>query len=209
MPLKIVRDDISKVKADIIVNSANPLPICGGGAEYHIFQAADYDELLKAREQVGKICVSGIAVTPAFALKAKYIIHTVGPKWNGGNSGEALSLENCYLGALSKARELGATSIAFPLISSGVYRFPFLKMLPSNRKTGSVPLKNPVVAFLRGFLARNILTKAKASRIFLQGRAKPSVTSSSASFTKRIRTTWKSTNAQISTASIFPRYAAM
>ena len=124
MPLKIVRNDISKVKADAIVNSANKNPICGGGAEYHIYNAAGYDDLLKAREQVGTLKVAQIAVTPAFALDAKYIIHTVGPKWKGGDSGEALALANCYRGALDKAQQLGCQSIAFPLISSGVFKFP-------------------------------------------------------------------------------------
>lgn len=124
MPLKIVRNDISKVKADAIVNSANKAPICGGGAEYHIYNAAGYNDLLKAREQVGPLKVAQVAVTPAFALQAKYIIHTVGPKWNGGDSGEALALANCYRGALEKAQELGCQSIAFPLISSGVFKFP-------------------------------------------------------------------------------------
>ena len=124
MPLKIVRNDISKVKADAIVNSANKNPICGGGAEYHIYNAAGYDDLLKARELVGPLKVAQVAVTPAFALDAKYIIHTVGPKWKGGDSGEALALANCYRGALDKARQLGCQSIAFPLISSGVFKFP-------------------------------------------------------------------------------------
>lgn len=124
MSLKIIRNDISKVKADVIVNSANQEPICGGGAEYHIYEAAGYNDLLKAREQVGPLKVAEIATTPAFALNAKYIIHTVGPKWNGGDSGEALALTNCYLRALEKAKELDCKSIAFPLISSGVFRFP-------------------------------------------------------------------------------------
>ena len=124
MSLKIIRDDISKVKADVIVNSANKEPICGGGAEYHIYETAGYNDLLKAREQVGPLQVAEIAVTPAFALNAKYIIHTVGPKWNDGDSGEALALTNCYRRALEKAKELGCNSIAFPLISSGVFRFP-------------------------------------------------------------------------------------
>lgn len=124
MPLKIVRNDITRVKADAIVNSANKKPICGGGTEYHIYEAAGHAKLLAAREHVGELNVAEIAVTPAFALNAKYIIHTVGPKWNGGNSGEALALANCYRGALEKAKELGCESIAFPLISSGVFRFP-------------------------------------------------------------------------------------
>ncbi|WP_295096402.1 macro domain-containing protein [uncultured Fibrobacter sp.] len=124
MPLEIVRNDITKVKADAIVNSANRHPICGGGTEYQIYEAAGREDLLKAREQVGPLDVAGVAVTPAFALDAKYIIHTVGPKWNDGKSGEMLALANCYRNALDKAKELGCQSIAFPLISSGVFRFP-------------------------------------------------------------------------------------
>ena len=124
MPLRIVRNDISKVVADAIVNSANKNPVCGGGAEYHIYNAAGYNDLLRAREEVGPLKVAEVAVTPAFALAAKYIIHTVGPKWNGGDSGEALALADCYRGALAKAQELGCRSIAFPLISSGVFKFP-------------------------------------------------------------------------------------
>jgi len=124
MPLKIVRNDIAKVKADAIVNSANKNPICGGGAEYSIYKAAGRAELLAAREKVGPLRVAEIAVTPAFALNAKYIIHTVGPRWNDGESGEINALASCYRGALEKAKELACKSIAFPLISSGVFKFP-------------------------------------------------------------------------------------
>jgi O-acetyl-ADP-ribose deacetylase (regulator of RNase III) len=124
MPLEIVRNDITKVKADAIVNSANRQPVCGGGTEYLIYEAAGHEDLLKAREQVGPLDVAEVAVTPAFALDAKYIIHTVGPKWMGGKSGEMLALAGCYRNALEKAKELGCESIAFPLISSGVFRFP-------------------------------------------------------------------------------------
>ncbi len=124
MPLKIERNDITKVRADAIVNSANRHPVCGGGTEYQIYEAAGREELLKAREQVGALGVAEVAVTPAFALDAKYIIHTVGPKWNDGKSGEIAALAGCYRNALEKAKELGCESIAFPLISSGVFRFP-------------------------------------------------------------------------------------
>jgi len=124
MPLKIVRNDISRVRADAIVNSANKNPVCGGGAEYHIYEAAGRDDLLAAREKVGTLEVAEVAVTPAFALSAKYIIHVVGPKWNGGESGEVSALADCYRNALEKALSLGCKSIAFPLISSGVFRFP-------------------------------------------------------------------------------------
>lgn len=124
MPLEIVRNDITKIKADAIVNSVNRKPVCGGGTEYQIYEAAGRENLLKAREQVGALDVSEVAETPAFALNAKYIIHTVGPKWNDGKSGETIALASCYRNALEKAKELGCQSIAFPLISSGVFRFP-------------------------------------------------------------------------------------
>lgn len=124
MPLEIVRNDITKIKADAIVNSANRKPVCGGGTEYQIYEAAGRENLLKAREQVGALDVSEVAETPAFALNVKYIIHTVGPKWNDGKSGEIIALASCYRNALEKAKELGCQSIAFPLISSGVFRFP-------------------------------------------------------------------------------------
>ena len=124
MPLTIVRNDISRVRADAIVNSANKNPVCGGGAEYHIYEAAGHEALLAVREKVGPLEVAEVAVTPAFALDANYIIHVVGPKWNDGESGEVLALANCYRNALNKALELGCESIAFPLISSGVFRFP-------------------------------------------------------------------------------------
>ncbi len=129
MALHLIRNDITKVSADAIVNSANPKPICGGGTEYSIYRAAGFDRLLKAREEIGPLDIASVAVTSAFDLKAKHIIHTVGPVWNDGKSGEFLALQNCYLNALQKAKELKCKSIAFPLIASGVYRFPKDKAL--------------------------------------------------------------------------------
>ncbi len=124
MAFKIVRNDIAKVKADVIVNSANPEPICGGSSDLSIYNAAGYDDLLKAREEIGKLAPGDIGVTDAFQLQAKHIIHTVGPVWNNGKSGELNALRSCYEKSLAKALELNAKSIAFPLISSGVYEFP-------------------------------------------------------------------------------------
>ncbi len=126
MPLQIIRSDIAKVSADAIVNSTNPIPSRSGhgGADFHIYEAAGRSALEQAREKIGTLDIAEIAVTPAFALKAKYIILTVGPRWNGGRSGELSALENCYRGALEKAKALGCASIAFSLISSGSYRFP-------------------------------------------------------------------------------------
>ena len=129
MPFKIVRNDITHVKADVIVNTANPKPIYASGTDLAIFQAAGADELLAERKKVGCIERGDIAVTGAYALNAKYIIHTVGPVWVDGMHKEFETLESCYAKSLQKALELGCDSIAFPLISTGVYGFPKDKAL--------------------------------------------------------------------------------
>ncbi len=84
MPFKIVRNDITKVKADVIVNTANPNPICVSGTDLAIYEAAGKENLLAERANIGKIARGDIAVTGAYNLKAKYIIHTVGPVWTDG-----------------------------------------------------------------------------------------------------------------------------
>ena len=129
MPFKIVRNDITHVKADVIVNTANPKPIYASGTDLVIYQAAGADELLAERKKVGCIERGDIAVTGAYALNAKYIIHTVGPVWVDGMHKEFETLESCYEKSLQKALELGCDSIAFPLISTGVYGFPKDKAL--------------------------------------------------------------------------------
>ena len=129
MPFKIVRNDITHVKADVIVNTANLSPIYVSGTDLAVYQAAGADELLSERKKVGCIKRGDIAVTGAYALNAKYIIHTVGPVWVDGKHNEFETLESCYAKSLQKALELGCDSIAFPLISTGVYGFPKDKAL--------------------------------------------------------------------------------
>ena len=129
MPFKIVRNDITKVKADAIVNTANPNPICGSGTDLAIYEATGKEQLLAERAQIGKIARGEIAVTGAYNLNAKYIIHTVGPVWEDGDHHEFDILESCYMKSLQKAMELKCESIAFPLISTGVYGFPKDKAL--------------------------------------------------------------------------------
>lgn len=124
MPFKIVRNDITKVKADAIVNTANPKPIFASGTDSAIYHAAGEKELLTERKKIGDIAPGNVAVTPAFHLDARYIIHTVGPVWVDGKHGEEQTLFSCYDKSLQKAMELGCKSIAFPLISTGVYGFP-------------------------------------------------------------------------------------
>ncbi|MBQ7990345.1 MAG: macro domain-containing protein [Oscillospiraceae bacterium] len=124
MPFKIIRNDITKVKADIIVNTANPKPVVGGGTDSAVYRAAGEKELLAERIRIGDILPGQAAVTPAFGLPARYIIHTVGPVWEDGDHGERDILRSCYENSLSLAAEHGAESIAFPLIATGVYGFP-------------------------------------------------------------------------------------
>ncbi len=124
MAFQIIRKDITKVSADAIVNTANPKPEYAGGTDYAIYMAAGADELLEERKKIGDIEMGQAAATPAFALNARYIIHTVGPSWVDGNHGEREAVRSCYENSLKLAMELGCESIAFPLIATGVYGFP-------------------------------------------------------------------------------------
>ena len=124
MPFQIIRNDITKVHADVIVNTANPKPKIGSGTDSAVYAAAGADALLAARREIGDIAPGQAAVTPAFSLPSKYIIHTVGPAWLDGQHGEQEILRACYANALALAAEHKAESIAFPLIATGVYGFP-------------------------------------------------------------------------------------
>ena len=123
MPFEILRNDITKMRADAIVNTANPKPVIGLGTDSMIHAKAG-PGLLEARKAIGDIQVGCAAITPAFDLDAHYVIHAVGPVWNGGRYGEEQLLRNCYDSALDIAVKHGCRSIAFPLISSGNYGFP-------------------------------------------------------------------------------------
>ena len=124
MPFKIIRDDITKVKADAIVNPANPEPVIGGGVESAIYEAAGKEKLLEARKELGRLQPGKVGVTEAFNLAAKYIIHVSGLYWKDGNSFEARCLKECYEKALKAALDKGCKSIAFPLLGTGTYGFP-------------------------------------------------------------------------------------
>ena len=129
MPFQIIRNDITNVKADVIVNSANPIPTYAGAVDRSIYLAAGANELLLMRRKIGVIPFGEAAFTPAFNLPAKYIIHTVGPVWIDGEHGEVEAVRSCYQNSLRLASELKCESIAFPLISTGAYGFPKDKAL--------------------------------------------------------------------------------
>ena len=115
MPFEIIRNDIVNMHVDAIVNTANPQPLIGGGTDAGIHAAAG-PELLAARRKIGPIAVGEAAITPGFRLHSKYVIHTVGPIWRDGRSGEEGLLEACYRNSLELARMYGCKSIAFDLM---------------------------------------------------------------------------------------------
>lgn len=129
MPLNVISADITTLKVDAIVNAANPGLLGGGGVDGAIHRAAGAALLDACRalpeSAPGIRCATGEAcITPGFALPARYVIHTVGPIWQGGGQHEALLLAQCYRHSMQRLRESSLGSIAFPAISCGVYGYP-------------------------------------------------------------------------------------
>ena len=123
MPFEIVRHDIVNMRVDAIVNTPNPRPVVGSGVDTGIHAKAG-PKLLEARKKIGDIALGEAVATPGFDLDCRYVIHTVGPVWQGGGSQEETHLYECYVNSLMLARKKRCKSIAFPLISTGNYGFP-------------------------------------------------------------------------------------
>ena len=128
MPLQIVHRDITKMACDVIVVPTDPGYSGGGGTDLTVHRAAG-PMLDTACRKLKPLCTGEVAVTDAYELPCRFIIHTVGPVWQGGGENESVLLRSCYLNALMKAQALGAGSVAFPLISSGTFGFPKRKVL--------------------------------------------------------------------------------
>lgn len=127
MSFKIERNDITKVHTDAIVNTANPLPTVGRGTDTAVYNAAGREELLKAREEIGVIEPGHSVSTKSFNLKKngiKYIIHTVGCRYDADKPETVQNLRNCYSSSLKIAKDLGCKSVAIPLLATGFYGFP-------------------------------------------------------------------------------------
>ena len=153
MPIDVVQADITTLEVDAIVNAANERMLGGGGVDGAIHRAAG-PQLLEACRAIPEVapgvrCPTGDArITPGFRLPARHVIHTVGPVWHGGASGEPELLASCYRRALALAREHGIASIAFPAISCGAYGYPLDQAAATAvRETRGFPGRVLLVAF--------------------------------------------------------------
>jgi O-acetyl-ADP-ribose deacetylase (regulator of RNase III) len=122
--LEAARGDITAEGVDAVVNAANRNLMGGGGVDGAIHRAAGSDRVHAACRAIGECPPGHAVVTDGFDLPARFIIHTVGPVWRGGRNGEAAILAACYRSALAVADEIGARSVAFPAISTGIYGYP-------------------------------------------------------------------------------------
>ena len=162
MPFSIVRNDIARVRADVLVNAANERLAAGGGVCGAIFAGAGASRMAVACAQIGH-CPTGSAVTtPGFDLPCRWVVHAVGPIWRGGSHGERELLQGCYRSVFAEVARLGATSVAFPLISAGIFGYPVREALDVARAEASAFLDDhpdvevTLVVFTRDVVAQGV-----------------------------------------------------
>lgn len=162
MPFSIVRNDIARVRADVLVNAANERLAAGGGVCGAIFDGAGASKMAAACAQVGHCPTGSAATTPGFDLPCRWVVHAVGPIWRGGTHGERNLLRSCYRSVFAEVVRLGATSVAFPLISAGIFGYPVREALDVARAEASAFLDGhpdvevTLVVFTRDVVAQGV-----------------------------------------------------
>lgn len=162
MPFSIVRNDIARVRADVLVNAANERLAAGGGVCGAIFAGAGASRMAAACARIGHCPTGSAVVTPGFDLPCRWVVHAVGPIWRGGTHGERELLRSCYRSVFAEVERLGATSVAFPLISAGIFGYPVRKALDVARAEVSAFLDDhpdvevTLVVFTRDVVAQGV-----------------------------------------------------
>ena len=165
MSLEFLSADITRLEVDAIVNAANTNLLAGGGVCGAIFRAAGHRELQAACDKLAPIQTGEAVITPGFNLPAKYIIHTAGPIWYGGQRGEENLLRACYTNSLRLAAEHDLKSVAFPLISSGIYGYPPHDALVVAVKAIRDFLSEHDIAVTLTVLDKKLLSEAQVGRV--------------------------------------------
>ena len=162
MPFSIVRNDIARVHADVLVNAANERLAAGGGVCGAIFAGAGASRMAAACSQIGRCPTGSAATTPGFDLPCRWVVHAVGPIWRGGSHGERELLQSCYRSVFAEVARLGAASVAFPLISAGIFGYPVQEALDVARTEASAFLDDhpdvevTLVVFTRDVVAQGV-----------------------------------------------------
>ena len=162
MPFSIVRNDIARVRADVLVNAANERLMAGGGVCGAIFDGAGRSEMAAACAQIGRCPTGSAVVTPGFGLPCRWVVHAVGPIWRGGARGERGLLRSCYRSVFAEVARLGASSVAFPLISAGIFGYPVREALDVARAEATAFLDHhpdvevTLVVFTRDVVAQGV-----------------------------------------------------
>jgi O-acetyl-ADP-ribose deacetylase (regulator of RNase III) len=173
MQIEIVEADITELEVDAIVNAANESLLGGGGVDGAIHHAAGR-ELLEECRKLGGCVVGNAKLTKGYKLPAKYVIHTVGPRWKGGDKGERGKLASCYRRCLEVARAHGIASIAFPAISTGAFAYPEREAADTAIATIAEELAahddKPARVILCCYDARMVFITRDAMEAFLQSR---------------------------------------